>query len=383
MHRMPLARDIRRFTIYHSPQSPGYTCWCGLWKMPGAGVMLSFTQAIGPLVHRPLAPPEVRESLSWPPAGHGDEYDMTGLDLRNVHLRSDDAGLTWDMVSADPFRSCMNGVTGEAEVGLPDGRLLRGLWGPYLPYDHVPRTGLLQRSTDGSLSWSEPEAVFGGDRFRFWPKRIRALGRGEVLAAGGLIRADSVEAPRDVWARGMEQALFVSRDAGVTWSGPIPVLPERLRERYAGEELDVCELDGGDLLAVIRADAREPDGASVRLQARLARSGATWEPVTASAAPFPPSGHPELLRTREGLILHVATTGISATADEGGSWLDLGIEGIPYYPRAVQTADGRILCVGHVGGDDGYGRVDQSIVGLCFPLDYPATSKGTVRPRSR
>ncbi len=65
----------------------------------------------------------------------------------------------------------------------------------------------------------------------------------------------------------------------------------------------------------------------------------------------------------------MATTGVSASADEGGSWFDLGVEGVPYYPRAVQTADGRILCVGHVGGDDGYGSVDQSIVGLSFSLD--------------
>ncbi len=301
---MPVARDIRRFPVYHSPQTPGYTCWCGLWMMPDAGVMLSFTQATGPLVGRPRAPRRIRESLSWPPAGHGDEYDMTGLDLRNVHLRSADCGLSWEMVSADPFSSCMNGVTGEAEACLPDGTLLRGLWGYYLPYDPAPRTGLVQRSTDGSVSWSEPEAVFGGSRCRFWPKRIRTLGSGEVLAAGGLIRADSIEAPRDVWARSMEPAIFVSRDAGAAWSGPIPVLPVRQRGTCTGEELDVAELDGGDLLAVIRAEACVPDGAprdgghgdappkSVRMQARLKRSGASWEPRPQPPPLFLPADTP-------------------------------------------------------------------------------------------
>lgn len=367
---MPAARDVRRFPLYHSPQSPGYTCWCGLWNMPDGSIMTSFTQATGPLAVRPLAPPEVRAALSWPPAGHGDEFDMTGLDLRNVHLRSRDSGITWEMLSADPFRSCMNGVTGEAEACLPDGTLIRCLWGPYLPYDSVPRTGLLQRSLDGSRSWSEPEPAFGSGTHCFWPKRIRVLSSGEVLAAGGLVRAELLDAPRETWMRAIEQALFVSRDRGLTWAGPMPVLPEDQRRRFAGEELDVAELANGDLLAVIRADEVRAGKAPrpVRMQARLRRTRSAWEPTAAAAAPFPPSGHPELLRTREGLVLHVATTGVSATADGGARWTDLDVVGIPYYPRAVQTGDGRILCVGHVGGDDGYGLVDQSIVGLSFSL---------------
>ena len=36
-------------TIYHSPQTPGYTCWAGIWKMPDASLMVAFTQVTGPL----------------------------------------------------------------------------------------------------------------------------------------------------------------------------------------------------------------------------------------------------------------------------------------------------------------------------------------------
>ncbi len=76
-----------RRTIYHSPQTPGYTCWTGAWTMPDGDLMVSFTQATGPVEGRPRAPQEIMHQLSWTA-----KYDMTGLDLRNVHLRSSDGG---------------------------------------------------------------------------------------------------------------------------------------------------------------------------------------------------------------------------------------------------------------------------------------------------
>jgi len=38
------------------------------------------------------------------------------------------------------------------------------------------------------------------------------------------------------------------------------------------------------------------------------------------------------------------------------------------HPRSVQAADGRIFVFGHVGGDDAYVKVDQSIVMNSFRL---------------
>src|SRR5262249_21422723 len=88
------AVEFQRQTLYHSPQEPGFTSWVGAWKMPDGDLMVAFTQATGPVEGRPQAPPEVRSKLTWPPPGHPG-YDMTGLDLRNVHLRSSDAGKSW------------------------------------------------------------------------------------------------------------------------------------------------------------------------------------------------------------------------------------------------------------------------------------------------
>ncbi len=142
-----IAVEQQRQTIYHSPQKPGFTSWVGAWIMPDGSLMCCFTQATGPVKDRPQAPKDVQEKLTWPPKG-APGYDMTGLDLENVHLRSKDAGKTWKQVSADSFKSCMNGVTGEAETALADGTVLRGVWGYYLPYNpESPRTGYLERQT--------------------------------------------------------------------------------------------------------------------------------------------------------------------------------------------------------------------------------------------
>jgi hypothetical protein len=378
-------RDLERTHVYHSPQYPGYTCWCGLSNMPDDSLMCSFTQAAGPFKGRPKAPEEVRRALDWPPEMSelefqrtGDEYDMTGLDLCNMHLRSEDRGRSWQFVSADPFRTCMNGITGEAETALSDGTLLRGVWGMYLPYDEAPRNGYLQRSADGARTWGEPETIFDDDDYLYWPKRIRELSDGRVLVGGGLIRRRAEHASRRGWFKDITMALFVSGDNGRSWSGPIDTVPQAQKNEDLGlsEEFDWAELDNGDLLLVMRADGH-PDGPH-RMQTRLVRRGSTWETSAVEEAPFPHSGHPEMLATREGVILHVATTGISWTTDEGGTWRDLELDdglqeirgepAVGYYPKSVQMADGEVFIVGHVGGDDGYGCVDQSIVAVRFFL---------------
>jgi hypothetical protein len=88
----------------------------------------------------------------------------------------------------------------------------------------------------------------------------------------------------------------------------------------------------------------------------------------ATLAPFSHSGFPEGLMTREGVILHLATDGIYWTADTGRHWTRLPIPGTKYYPRALQLPSGKIICIGHVGSDDVYGSVDQSIFQQTFRL---------------
>lgn len=351
-----------RRTVYHSPQTPGFTSWVGAWTMPDGSVMISFTQATGPVEGRPQAPKAVQEKLAWPPSGHPG-YDMTGLELKNVNLRSTDAGITWQQESADVFRSCMNGVTNEAQTASTDGSILRGVFGFYLPYDaDVPQTGFLQRSIDRTKSWTKPQVPIDSTRFSTWPRRLRTLRDGRIVLLAGVVPASADHLTREEFSRRVEPALLISSDQGRTWNGPVPAT---LPEQQGGwtEEFDLAEIANGDLLCVFR---RSND--TNRWQSLLKKSGNTWKAQTAGRSTLPHSGQPELLATQEGPILHVATTGVHWTNDAGENWHKLNIPGSAYYPRSVQMQNGQILIFGHEGGDDEYGKVDQSIVMNSFQL---------------
>jgi len=360
--------DYSRKVIYHSPQNPGYTCWVGCWLMPDRSIMVCFTQATGPVSGRAPGPKEVLKRLSWPPPGRP-QYDMTGLDLRNVHLRSTDGGTTWQKVSEDPFRSPMNGVTGECETALADGTVIRGVWGHYLPYNpELPQTGFLQRSLDGTKTWGKPELPLDPGQYTSWPKRLRVLNDGRLILLGGVAAIPAGTKTREEYGKRLEPLLQVSHDGGKTWSKPIDVVPKAHRDGWGGEEYDAAELPGGDLLCVFRRLDPEDKRREVRWQGLLKKEGETWVPTKVGPAPFPHSGHPELLATREGVVLHMATRGIHGTRDGGQTWHRVDAPGTNYYPRSLQVPDGRVYIFAHRGSDDPYGAVDQAITMDTFRL---------------
>jgi len=353
------AVDHARKTIYHSPETPGYTCWSGAWTMPDGDLMVSFTQATGPVKGRPKAPPEVMKRLSWYP-----QYDMTGLDLRNIHIRSSDAGKTWKKVSEDPFKSPMNGISGECEFALPDGSVLRAVFGFYLPYNpELPQTGYFQRSLDGTNTWGKPEVPLDPARYTAWPRRLRLLRDGRLIALVGVALKPNDKITRRDFNEIVGPGMLVSDDGGKTWSSLIEVLPPEQRKDWSGEEFDAAELPNGDLLCVFRKGEEK-----VRWQAVMKKAGRTWLSGTAKPSALLHSGQPELLATTEGPILHVATNGVHWTTDGGTSWRKLDVPGTMYYPRSVQAKDGRIFFFGHKGGDNSYGSVDQAIVMDSFRL---------------
>ena len=353
-----------RRTLYHSPQTPGYTCWSGIWRMPDGRVMVCFTEITGALGNwRPRAPQEVLRHM--PTAQQEDPaYDFTGLAQHNVYLRATDAGQTWTQVSADPFSSCLNGMCGGGMTALPGGTILRVAWGQSITYGDIPDTGFVQRSTDGALTWGPPEFVCPDPRLQTFPARPRRLRDGRTVLTGGAGPYDPKTWSWMAQLPKIRPCLWVSRDAECrAWSDPLYIAPEGVN--YAGEEWDVAELDNGDLLAVLRTATYDVAGNTVsqeRRQTVLTKRGDTWEPGPIVAAPFPHSGHPELLRTREGVILHIAQPGLAWTADAGATWTPLDCPGTAYYPHAVQLDDGTILIVSHIGSDDPYGKIDQAIV---------------------
>src|SRR5258708_3215020 len=241
------AVEHKRQTIYHSPQKPGFKSWVGAWRMPDGSLMTCFTQATGPLKDRPQAPKDVQVKLTWPPPG-APGYDMTGLDMKNVHLRSKDAGRTWKQVSADRFKSCMNAVSGEAETALPDGTVLRGEFGFYLPYNpELPRPGCLQRSKDGTLPGGKPEGPPGPRKLWTWPRRLRVLRDGRLILLVGVAPLPAGQPTRREFSKAVEPMLLVSSDKGKTWKGPLAVIPREQRGGWT-EEVGAAERANGGLL---------------------------------------------------------------------------------------------------------------------------------------
>lgn len=356
------ATDVEKSVVYHSPQIPGYTCWVGTWLMPDGTLMVSFHQATGPLTNRPGAPQDILKRLGWPPKGNVG-YDMTGTIQEMIHLASTDGGQTWEQVSAEPYHSPMNGCSCQGELALPDGTLVRSVWGQYLPFYDVPQTGYVQRSTDLAQTWGPPAVYIPTDGIMTFPKRLRLLRDGRLVMSGGFAKLDPNANTRGGWFRHGRVGILTSNDGGRSWSDPIYALAEEDGVKPT-EEIDFAELPNGKLLCVIRM--AKPAG---RYQSLLRPEGDTFVIESSGLAPFPHSGHPEMLATPEGIALHLATSGISWTADEGKTWTDLGIGGTRYYPRSVQLPDGRIFCVYHRGGDNPYdGSVDQEIQAMTFRL---------------
>lgn len=329
-------------SIYHSPQTPGYTAWCTLWKTRERALRLAFQQ-----VTRPVEAPDKRQNVT-------------------VLLGSDDQGKTWMKLREVPARAgthdqhgiyaapASSSFCGHGMAVLPDGTLVTGLWA-----GGDRRSGYIQRSADDGKTWSDPIYLLDPDEYKTYPTQIRRLHDGRLLLVAGVLkRADAAS------TKGLLKEFFQSRDGGKTWD-PIWTMPH---QTGLCEESDFAELPNGDVLAVHRAE--HYDGSkyinSDRLQNVFHPNGNSWTIGPVEHPPFPHSGFPELLKLREGPILHIATNGVWWTVDEGAHWHRLDLPGSPYYPQAVQLADGTVLIIGHKGGDNVYGSADQSIIQQTF-----------------
>ena len=247
-----IGRDFSRRQIYHSPQTPGYTCWVGAWKMPDESFMICFTQATGPLEGRPAISEELRKKLSWPKADKP-MYDFTGLDLRNIYLRSVDQGKAWKLVGSDPFKTPAGQMSqGGPQIALPDSTIIRAVFGYHLPLDaDIPKTGYLQRSTDGGKTWGERQVLFDPETYTYRFTRLRWLRDGRMVGLGGIASVNSNKASGDRITELWRPMFVVSSDSGKTWK-QLEILPEGEWTSWGGEEWDIAELANGDLLAVFR-----------------------------------------------------------------------------------------------------------------------------------
>jgi hypothetical protein len=351
------AVDYQEKVIYHSPEKPGFSAWVGLWRMNDKKMFCDFRQITGPKDNQKTEAPLIE---------------------------SNDEGQTWKVVPLSTPREGSPG-NGMYETGrdqcrgmevLSDKTLVRPVWPA-----SVSVAGYVVRSTDGGKTWSKRIDLLPEDKWGVWPSLVHQLRDGRlVLYAGCWRRGEKIVSGDGP----MRKMFFISKDKGKTWSEPIPLMTP---EQGICEESDFCELSNGDLLWVSRSEfypdhtTEAPPGAcrmgatppqsnwySVRNQSITRKKGKTFIPEDPTLLPIPHSGYPLVIRTKEGVILHLGTNGVHWTADEGKTWNLMDVKGTAYYPKGFQFKDGKIIVIGHVGSDDVYGTVDQSIMQQTFKL---------------
>jgi hypothetical protein len=357
-----MAVGFTRKTIYHSPQKPGYTCWVGAWMMPDKSVMIGFTQATGPVKGRSQAPAELWKKLGMSDRG----WDFTGLNRTQIYLRSTDEGLHWTKTAETPFGGVgASAFAGGATIGLEDGTILRRVNGwDLMGEPNIPYTAFLQKSSDLGQTWSKPQVLLDPHQFLYQLSRIRRLRDGRLLATGQYWPAPAGVSHQELDKLRPQLLLMTSGDGGKSWDRREVLGKEH--SDVVWDEWDCAELDKGDLLCIFRRGDPTNLHHEIRWQGILKKNDQSWSLFNFEKSILPHSGHPELLATREGIILYFATTGVEWTSDRGKNWHHLEAPGFPgyktrYYPRSLQLDDGTILVFGHNGWDNRYGEFDQSI----------------------
>jgi hypothetical protein len=288
--------DYKDKVIYHSPETPGYTSWVGMLQLPNGALRCDFRQLTGPQANPISSSPK---------------------------LESKDDGETWSVISEGSsvgtgsggiFQMSTDSLRGT--VVLPDWTMVVAHW----PSDDLNATGYTTWSTDKGKTWSKPVFFMPAAEYRCWPTLIRRLRDGRlVLFAGCYKRGDGPERMINY----MTKMMFVSSDKGKSWSKPIVLMPTA---DGVCEESDFSELPNGDLLWIHRVEhypdhdtGIPPGGArmgtsppysywySDRLQTIARKTGKTFTMEKPTPVPFPHSGYPLIITTKEGLILHCAT----------------------------------------------------------------------------
>ena len=349
-----------------------YTQFAGAWlSADGQSFTHAFTELTGPT--SPYGQSRSTQGRSYAQAT-----------VSSVYRKSTDGGATFTQTKDCEYIGEPYGFTQQPTIALrahpSNGNqadtLLRRINGEDLntPGSYAgPRTAFLQRRAPGASGWSDLPTPYGGgivldpSRYTYQFSRILRLNDGRLVATGNFWRAAAGTRNSGV---PNEWLLMVSSDEGATWRNALTVPADA----PPANEWDIAEIPGGggDLLAVMRT------GGQIRMQVRLTKGAAGrstntgtsndsdgWVMQSAQSAPFPHSGHPELLAARVGsdtspsVILHLATTGAHYTSDGGATWNPLPFDGglgyaTNYYPHAVQTADNVIHVFSHRGGDYPY-----------------------------
>ena len=317
--------------VYHSPQTPGWTAWTTLCKLDSGDLLMTFTQVTGDTKRKP-------------------SYNFRGLRRQYVFLRSRDGARTWEKAAAieqatdTALPSSFNTL-----LQLPSGRLLATLWGRDLS-PQVKGCSVRLEIPPTLSRWQSQRAVNDPAVNSCAASRLHRLRDGTLVLSyeGRMATTPHSNAYHHA-------GIYVSSDDGKTWQGP-HVVAATTSGLVALPEPDFVELADGSLLFILRVE--QYPGAShdhyfpgKRRQVRVARRGDKWVPGPVEETVLPHGGHPDLLRTRDGIVAYHAAEGIWTTMDEGRTWVRQAGPHPVYYPYSVEMSDGRVAVSSHVGGD--------------------------------
>lgn len=332
--------------IYHSAQTPGWVAWASLVQLKNGDLLAGLNEVTGcrcPAKPAPL-PPEAAVFGS-------DFYNFRGLNRTFKIIRCRNNQDKFLALWQDYYTTALGDSLWQPSIYLlgktARGTLLRCTQGRRLPGGYA--CGALSRSMDNGRTWGEFAPIQEKDKV-LYICRVIQLRDGRLLMSAYDI------------ANGT--CLLVSKDDGLSWSKPIPAMRNDARIQY--NETAIIEASNGDILMLARvhdltdhprldATREKKNPRENRSQMRLKRQGKVWVPGPIKVTAIPHGGHPELLMTREGILIYSSAEGFWGSANEGREWTR--IETLPiasYYPASVQLQDGRILVVGHNGGDAGY-----------------------------
>jgi hypothetical protein len=345
------ATDFHSTKVYQSSQHPGYTSWVSFFPGDHGQWYLGCEEVTTP------AQPAQRASKEWVyemslPRG----YDKSKYLMELVLLRSDDQLKTWNVISREPVRTSGGSF---AQARTADGNFLRFVWACYSLDPSTQPNEIYYRSTDDGKTWARM-TPFVSERFAWYPHRLRRLRDGTLVLC----------APRAFkWGKGtdypvraatkldvvsdMEMMLFFSRDEGLNWSGPLPILSGQ-----AISETDFVELDDGNLLFTVSSIFASP-GRQI-----IYREGNRFTPGPLERAHSGTVPETICLATN-GVLIGCQRPGIYFySTDMARNWQPL--EGAPasdevYQPWMQYLGGGKVACAGHLGADDPIGARDQYI----------------------
>jgi hypothetical protein len=212
-------------------------------------------------------------------------------------------------------------------------------------------------SYDGGTTWKEQVALNDPDEhIMFHEGRLKLLSDGTaVLPVYGQV-ASHPRPEKNPW----DAYLYFSSDGGESWSPPLRLGQGTTTLSF--EEPEVVELANHDLLVVMRHSNPSKVGSEEVYvncgQTVVRKVRGRWRagPHAMTAMGF--RGHPALLRTHDGIVICAGSGNqFNFSLDDGKTWSEtIRVEDPTYrrhnhYPVLVETSDGRVMSIYHLGND--------------------------------